>query len=729
MKKLIIAEKPSLARNIILAIGTNTFERKNGYFESNDYIVSWALGHLLGLKDIEEYASDYNPEEKHSWTLEGLPYFPHPFQFKLKKDPKPDKTKAIKEQYSCLKKLVARPDVDCIIHAGDADREGEVIIRNILISFRNTKPVKRLWMPEQTEQTIRNGLKFLEDDKKYDNLYNEGLARTFIDWLYGINLSRLTSLKAGTLLRVGRVIVVIVKAIFDRDKEIENFVPEPYFCICSKEKTKDVLIELTSKKKFDKEHPTDAGKMCEIYNRETARVSEVKKERKNISPGKLYSLSKLQGVLGKKYKMTPQDSMIIIQKLYEDGYITYPRTNSEYLAAAESTKINQVILLLQKQGFKVEPKDNKKTIYDDSKIESHSALTPTYKFPDLTKLSESERLVYETIRNRFLAVFCSVPCVVDRTTITIQLGDLETFHIRGDVYVQKGWKYYENIKTEDKELPPLLEGDVVNINFKPVEKETTPPKHYTVETLNNYLMNPFKKQKEQNADDNHDLETTEEDAVKKLAEEDEDYKAIFEGLEIGTEATRTGIIGNAILSKYISLKNNAYYIEPKGIYLIESLEKLGINMDKYKTAELGKALKQVYRQEITVDAGIKLAEKEILKNFENAKNIQLEKSNLTQAAIIGKCPKCGANVESKPKGFFCTNKDCNFALWPTMKYFNNTLKITESRAETLLSGGHVAFTLKSKGGKDYKGYLKLKINGEYVNFEPDGFPPFPKKKK
>lgn len=705
-KSLIIAEKPSLAANIVAAIGRDAFARNDGYYESPEYIVSWVYGHLLGLKDIEEYDDTYDPAEKHSWTLDDLPFFPSEFQFELKKDPKTKGTDpGIKAQFNCLKKLASRKDVSCIIHAGDADREGEVIIRNVLNHIGNNKPVKRLWMPEQTEATIRNGLKSPEDDSNYDNLFNEGLARTYIDWLYGVNLTRLATLKSGSLLRVGRVIVPIVKAIYDRDTSIESFVPETYYIIASKEKTKDVLIELTSKRQFNEDQVYKAEAFCRMYNNTPAKVTGISKEQKTISPGKLYSLSKLQGVLGKKYKMSPKESMETIQKLYDSGYITYPRTNSEYLATAEAGKINEVIALFKEQGFPVEPKNGEKSIYNDSKIESHSALTPTYKLARKETLTSDEWLVYKTIRDRFLAVFYSIPCEVDRTTITVQVGDLETFELQGDIYINKGWKAIENQKAEDKELPSLAEGDIVNINFKLEEKETTPPKHYTVETLNNYLKNPFKKEDE--------------------------YESIFEGLELGTEATRTGIIENAIASRYIILENNNYYIRPQGKFMIESLEKLGISMNKDKTAELGKALKKIYRNEMTIEDGIRLAEAEIKESFKASKDIALEKAPMFGAnlhsfdqepVIVGPCPACDSDVKATKKGYFCTNKDCSFALWPTMKYFNNEIKITETRAKALLTKGRALFSLKTKSGKPYKAYLKPVLKGKYVNFELDGFP-------
>ena len=356
--------------------------------------------------------------------MEGLPFFPEEFEFQLRKDRKSGKIDSgVRKQFKVLQVLIKRKDVGVVVHAGDADREGEVIIRNILHQAKNKKPVKRLWLPEQTEQTIRRGLSLLESDSKYDSLYNEGLARTYIDWLYGVNLTRLATLKSKSFLCVGRVIVPIVTAIYDRDMAIKTFKPEPYFALVSREKTKGIEIQLTSKRKLGADRLDEAAELCRQYNRVGAVVSDVKKEIEEIPPGKLYSLSKLQGFLGKKYRMTPAESMKVIQKLYENGYITYPRTNTEYLATAEQKKINDMIQQLRKLGYKVEPKNGAKYIYDDSKIESHSALTPTYRMPETDRLTDKEKLVYEAILRRFLAVFSEVPCKVERTKISINVGN------------------------------------------------------------------------------------------------------------------------------------------------------------------------------------------------------------------------------------------------------------------------------------------------------------------
>lgn len=398
---LIVAEKPSLARNISSAIGN--MKKMNGYLEGNNYIVTWVFGHLFSLEDVEYYTKSESTSVR--WTMDNLPCFPDKFEFKLKQNNAKQVDDGVRKQFEIISFLCNREDVDTIINAGDSDREGEVIIRTCLTkALSKAKPVKRLWLPDQTSETISEGIRDLKDDSEYDNLANEGYARMFIDWLYGVNLTRYATLKSGKLLRVGRVIVPIVKAIYDRDMAIRNFVPEVYFGILSCTKTNGTEIELLSKEKFSKEKKKEAVDLCNKYNAEKAVVSSVKCKKDILNPGKLFSLTKLQNVLGKKFKMSMEESLNTLQSLYEKGYVTYPRTNSEYLAEAEQEKIKKIINAVRKTGYPVEFK-YKKTIFDDKKIESHSALTPTIKIPKKEQLSESEYAVYSTVMRRFVAVF------------------------------------------------------------------------------------------------------------------------------------------------------------------------------------------------------------------------------------------------------------------------------------------------------------------------------------
>ena len=244
---LIIAEKPSLARNIGAGIGK--MANKNGYLEGNGYIITWAFGHLFSLADIEYY--NPSPDGTNKWSMQNLPCFPQRFVFELKKDAKKQIDPGVQKQFNTIKYLCNRSDVDMIVNAGDADREGEIIVRLcIQNALESPKEIKRLWLPDQTPQTVAKALTEMKLDDEYNNLANEGFARTYIDWLYGVNLTRYATLKTGTLLRVGRVIVPIVKAIYDRDMAIKNFVPETYYIISSKEMTNGEIIELNGKEKL-----------------------------------------------------------------------------------------------------------------------------------------------------------------------------------------------------------------------------------------------------------------------------------------------------------------------------------------------------------------------------------------------------------------------------------------------------------------------------------------------
>lgn len=696
---LIIAEKPSLARNIAAAVGGTQINR-GGMITVGNYIVTWAFGHLFSLCDIEHY----KPSSSKYWSMENIPCFPENFEFTLRKSGTDD---YIEKQFNVIKAQCNRPDVDIIVNAGDSDREGEIIVRLCIQKAFDTddlstvnKRLCRLWLPDQTPETIKNALSELPSEVEYDKLANEGFARTYIDWLYGVNLTRYATLKSGKLIRVGRVIVPIVKAVYDRDMAIRNFVPEKYFALVSKSQTNGETVELTSKLKFDRDKISEALEKCEEYNSRGARVITVKRKKDKLSPGKLWSLTKLQSFLGKKFKMPMSESLEILQGLYEKGYITYPRTNSEYLATAEKDKVKKILNSVSSLGYPVKFKDGK-SIFDDSKIESHSALTPTTKMPDKSKMNQDEIKVYGAVMRRFVAVFCAEECVVDKTEMLIRVGEVpnhgEDFTLKGMVIVEPGWTKYDDYSAKDKVLPRLNEGDKVNINFKPTEKETSPPKHYTIETLNNYLKNPFR------------------DELSKQSEDDsEEYRAVFEGLELGTEATRTSIIDNARKSNYISLKKDVYTILPDGEYFVESLSRLKIGIDKYKTAELGKALKKVYRGEFNINNACELAVKEITEVFETGTEDGFV------GDIVGKCPLCGSDVERGRYGYQCKNwkNGCKFKISSPIlgKVISteNAKKLLENGVTDMIDG------FLSKKGMIFS--ARLKLSGDKVNFDFENAP-------
>ena len=689
---LIIAEKPSLGRNIAAGIGN--FKKCSGFLQGDGCIITWAFGHLFSLADIERY--NPLPDGARGWTMKNLPCFPEKFEYELRKGNDKGLDDGVVRQFKIIEELCNREDVDVIVNAGDADREGEIIVRTCIEkALKTPKTVKRLWLPDQTPQTVAAAFADMKNDSEYEYLAAEGYARTYIDWLYGVNLTRYATLRTGTLLRVGRVIVPIVKAIYDRDMAIRNFIPEKYYSIVSKEETNGETVELQSKQKFSGNELYKAQEACARYNVQKATVVSVKRKKDTLSSGKLYSLSKLQNVLGKKYKMSMAESLEIIQRLYESGYLTYPRTNSEYLATAEKAKVKKILENCSKIGYPVVFKD-KKTIFDDSKIESHSAITPTYKIPDKSRLGEKEMQVYSTVFRRFIAVFCSEDCLVEKVEITISVGGLEDFVLKGLTIKEKGWMKYDDSAQKDKILPDLKQGDEVNINFVPNEKETAPPKHYTIETLNNYLKNPFREEK-----------AAIDDSVG--ADDADEYRAMFEGVELGTEATRTGIIDNARKSGYIQLKKDVYTILPDGIYFIESLQRMEICMDKYKTSEMGKALKKVFRGEMQIKDSVDLAINEISRYFQAPADVPLEEDRDIGyfGDVVGLCPVCRAEVKRNKFGYGCSayKRGCKFSV----NSYICGRAISEKNVKLLLEEGKTSkirgFT--SKNGKNFDAVLKI----------------------
>lgn len=702
--KLIVAEKPSLGRNIAAAIGGMT--ARSGYLEGNGYIVSWAFGHLFSLADIDHYAP--NPDGSQRWCRENLPCIPTRFDFELRRDNEGKRDAGVERQFKLLTDLCNRDDVDAIVNAGDADREGEIIVRLCVDrALRTPKPIFRLWLPDQTHETVRAALAEMKEDSEYDLLASEGYARTYIDWLYGVNFTRYATLRNGALLRVGRVIVPIVRAIYDRDMAIMHFVPEKYYALVSRAETKGETVELTSKQRFTKNELKKAEETARLYNETGARVISVKRKKTTLSPGKLYSLSKLQSVLGKKYKMSMSDSLAIVQKLYEAGYLTYPRTNSEYLATAEKDKIKQILAGVAKLGYPVKFKDGK-TIFDDAKIESHSAITPTYKIPSPTALTETEKQVYSTVMRRFVAVFCAEECTAAKTEMKIAVGELEEFTLRGMSILTPGWTKYDDASQKDKILPDLAEGDTVNIDFKPAEKETSPPKHYTIETLNQYLKNPFREEK---------AAEKEKEANGEADDDSEEYRAMLEGVELGTEATRTGIIDNARKSGYIQLKKDVYTILPGGIQLIESLEDMQIRMDKYKTCELGRALKKVFHGEMTVEESVALAASEIRAIFDGAAT---ETDGIGYFGdVVGVCPLCGKEMRRTSFGYGCAGykEGCKFSI----RFRRLGKLLTVGTVSTLLREGKTPVLdgfISQKTGKPFSAALRLEGEGVVFDFPP-----------
>lgn len=605
MKQLIIAEKPSLARSVMSALEEEGFVNSGGYYTGNRYLVSYAYGHLFSLLPLEGYLPA--EEARKGWKIETLPFFPgygraEDYQFELIRS-KSGKGKGAdagaKKQFAILKKLMNRKDVNGIIHCGDADREGEVIIRLILKEgLSSKKPIYRLWLPDQTKETIREQLRKMEKDECYDNLYNEGLCRTIMDWMYGINLSRYASLsnRDGEVCAVGRVLTPIVQAVNERDEKIRAFISVPYLKVEADLKKDGISFKLSIPEKFSIDERRKAHLLCRDLNESPAVVVDA--ECKDIirRRPKLFSLSALQSVLAGKYKMPMEKSLAAVQALYEKGLVTYPRTNTQYLSENEKDKAARVIALMAAQAdFNIRFRDSKE-IFDDKKIESHSAIIPTGK--KANDLSTDEAKVYETIRNRFFAAFAKNECIIQESLIMVFCAGHE-MTLTGEALLQKGFLAFEpgSIKNE---LPVFFPGEKIPCVFQVREKRTSPPDHYTTKTLTDYLKKPFGRE-------NAKMGETEEN-------DDQAYLDMKRGVALGTEATRTAIITKAIRMGYIEQKEDTYRITPKGARMLRLLKSLGMDISPETSVKMQMALKAVYNGERTVNETLAYAMDQVRKN-------------------------------------------------------------------------------------------------------------------
>lgn len=690
MKKLIIAEKPSVAKELSRTLKGCTKTKE--YYENEDYIITSLYGHLLELYRME----DYNKEFK-VWNIKDLPYFPEDFKWKIKAQ------KGIRERYNLIEKLILKKEVNIIINCGDNDREGEVLVNNLIYDiFRKNKiqkTIKRILLQDLAESTIQEELNNLRDIKDTENWYKEGLARTYIDWIYGINFSRFVSIKAKDKFPVGRVIVPTVKFIYDREQEIINFKEEKYIQLegIIKKDNKEIKIELGDKVKLEKgqeeKQKKDMLEAAEKISNGKITVLDIEQKELIKKPKKLFSLKTLQNYMFNKYKIKISNTLNYAQSLYEKTYTTYPRTNSEYLTEEEKDKVKEIINKLVKQeNLNIDMKDDKK-IFDSKKVESHSAIIITGNKVDNKELTEDENKLYNSIRNRFLANFCKDDCVIEEQIVKFKNQTLEG-KIKGTVIKQKGYLEFENDLTE-KDIPNFLKGEEIDIKFKVVEKTTTPPGKVTEAELNNFYENPFKKEKREKED-----ETT-----------DEDYIAIMEGCEIGTPAIRAGIIEKVKQEGYIIENKSNLEITDKGIKLIEILEELGINLYKEKTVEISKDLKAIYNNKNSIDNILERVKEEVKQGI----NKKAEITEFKKTAI-GKCPICKKDMLENNKSYYCEDwENCGFSIWKQIC----SKKLSSTIIKELLEKGKTKEIkgFKSKQGKTFSASLIIEDNKVKLNFE------------
>lgn len=535
--KLILAEKPSVAKTISSFLGAT--KKFDGYFEGNDYIVTYAVGHLVSLYDMKDY------DEKYSgyWKMENFPFIPED-KFKFKIDLSKNK------QFNIIKSLLNRDDVEYIINATDNDREGELISFLIFLMAKNKKPIKRILVNEWTKEDITRGMNNLKDDIEMRNLQASGYTRLITDWLIGINFTSVATLKYGNgkLLNIGRVILPTVKLIYDRDMEIKNFTPKTYYEIegTFKSKNGDYKGKYINKKESKIDNIDDVNKIINSINSKEGKIikKEVKSS-KEYAP-KLFSLTLLQGYVTSKYSDFTSDKVLkICQSLYEGkgkgGYITYPRTDSTYLEESLTSKVSHTLETLKKGlPFENDIKFSKtKRVFDSSKVDSHSAIIPTHIVP--TSLNKDEKIVYDIIKDRFLANFMP-PAEFENTEIKTDV-DKHIFITKGKVIKKLGYLKIYNKEEKDDILPFVDLDEIVDVlKIEPVTKQTKPKKSYTEDTLLKAMKNCGK-----NVDDD----------------------TILSGYSIGTSATRSEVLKKIEQVGYVKKKKKSYYITDLGINLVE----------------------------------------------------------------------------------------------------------------------------------------------------------------
>lgn len=601
--KLILAEKPSVAKTISSFLGAT--KKFDGYFEGNDYIVTYAVGHLVSLYDMKDY------DEKYSgyWKMENFPFIPED-KFKFKIDPSKNK------QFNIIKSLLNRDDVEYIINATDNDREGELISFLIFLMAKNKKPIKRILVNEWTKEDITRGMNNLKDDIEMRNLQASGYTRLITDWLIGINFTSVATLKYGNgkLLNIGRVILPTVKLIYDRDMEIKNFTPKTYYEIegTFKSKNGDYKGKYINKKESKIDNIDDVNKIINSINSKEGKIikKEVKSS-KEYAP-KLFSLTLLQGYVTSKYSDFTSDKVLkICQSLYEGkgkgGYITYPRTDSTYLEESLTSKVSHTLETLKKGlPFENDIKFSKtKRVFDSSKVDSHSAIIPTHIVP--TSLNKDEKIVYDIIKDRFLANFMP-PAEFENTEIKTDV-DKHIFITKGKVIKKLGYLKIYNKEEKDDILPFVDLDEIVDVlKIEPVTKQTKPKKSYTEDTLLKAMKNCGK-----NVDDD----------------------TILSGYSIGTSATRSEVLKKIEQVGYVKKKKKSYYITDLGINLVEIFPIKEL-FDVDYTGKLEKSLYDI--QKGTYDRKIFLADimNFIIKSVNTIKYDSYKKINTENKVIENK---------------------------------------------------------------------------------------------
>lgn len=711
--QVIIAEKPSVAKNIADALKIRT--KKEGYFEGNGYIITWAFGHLLQLYDAKDY-----DEKLTRWSMENFPFVPSHFRYKVKSDPRNRDKEDLgaKKQLKIIYSLIKRNDVEAVISACDYDREGQIIGDTIIYNLKSQKKVYRLLLNEWTPEEVVKGLKNIKPNIEMKPLQDAGLSRQWADWLIGINLTSVATLKyqkgRGQALNIGRVLLPTLKIIYDRDKEIENFVPEDYYKLTAAFKTQDgqeyegTYFE-EGQEKFKSKEPLEL--IEKALANQSATIIDKKIERKKEFPPYLFNLSNLQGYITSKYKGWTSDKVLkVAQSLYEKKLITYPRTASIALEESLAGKAAKVLDVLKKGlPFEAEIKFQKtKRIFNNAKVESHSAIIPTYLVPK--SLTKDEEIVYTAIKNRFIIQFMPI-AEFEETKITTKANVSEikgVFISKGRVQTIVGWKKLENIESKDTLLPAVALNEHVDIIKQKVSSHVTkPPKPHIEKTLLRVM------------------ETCGKGGGSEEGEEGEKMLAsILSGYSIGTPATRAETIKKLKDIGYITMQNKNLICTELGRKLVETFPVKEL-FDLEFTGRLEKTLSDIEKQSFTKESFLNAISDFTSKAVEKIKSdqevvISEVSKGKKRAEILGKCPLCGHGIIEGQKGFGCSNwkNGCKFVIWKNDKFLAALKKKpTKTMVKALLKNGSaVVKGLTSKKGNKFDARLRYVQNKDQPYF-------------
>lgn len=673
MSKLIIAEKPSVGMSIASAVGAKSSH--DGYIEGNGYIVTWCVGHLAAMANAEVYDEKYA-----KWRYDDLPIVPHKWEYV----PEKDKTK----QFEVIRELMNRDDVDEIINACDAGREGELIFRTVYYLAGCTKTMKRLWISSMEDEAVREGMKNLRPGSEYDGLYRSALCRSRADWLVGINATRLFSILYHRKLNVGRVVSPTLSLIVQRECDIDAFKPELFYMVqlnCDG-------FTASSERMKDKSQAEIIKQEC-CGNSVT--VKSIERKENSERPPLLFDLTTLQRTANRELGYTSQQTLDYLQSLYEKKLCTYPRTDSRYLTDDMVSLIPELVRISAKICHNDVPLSLNTTICNSPKVTDHHAIVPTVSVleADNSVLPTGEREILRLVSRQLLCAV-SEPFRYAETVAVLDCAG-HIFTVKGRETLADGWKAYTENEPNDKVLPELKENreySVQSVSLK--EGTTTPPAHFTEDSLL------------------HAMETA----------GNEDMPEDAERKRLGTPATRAAILEKLIRNGFVERKKSKKTVNLIPTHAAFSL--ITVLPEQLKspllTAEWEYRLKQVEHGKLNADEFLSdIADmlSDLTKNYHAVQGAEVLFPSGRD--VIGRCPRCGSEVTESKKGFFCENTRCRFGMWRDNKFWRSKhVTLTKAQASEMLQGGRVHMTglYSEKTGRTYDAYVKLDDNGEFVRY-------------